>query len=152
MNNLLNTASGVAAELASRLASIKKSNGYHTDIGVRVLRGRRKIDDNVVPCAVLVEGLDEVTPHQSRIPQADITQGYVLVGYDECHPDHPNDKAHLILKDLKRAVFCDGMTLDSKVRKVEYKGRDIGPRADGVGIVCASIEIEVKYVEDLQNP
>lgn len=152
MNTLLNTASGIAEELASRMATITKANGYNTDIGVRILRGRRHIDDGQVPCTVVVEGLDDVAPHQSRIPQVDITQVHILVGYDECHPDHPNDKAHLILKDLKRAIFCDGMTLGGKVRKVEYKGRDIGPRADGVGIVCASIEIEIKFVEDLTNP
>lgn len=76
----------------------------------------------------------------------------MLIAYDACHPDHPNDKAHLLIKDLKRAIFADGVTLGGNVLRVEYRGRDIGPRGDGVEIVCASVEIAVKFVEDLANP
>lgn len=148
----LNTANEIAVELARRMALVTKSGGYLTDAGTRVLRGRRRIDDGQVPCIVIAEGLDQVTQHPARMAMAEIEQTYILIAYDECHPDHPNDKAHSLLKDLKRAVFADGVTFSGKVRKVEYKGRDIGPRSDGVGIVCASIEIEVKYVEDLTNP
>lgn len=152
MSNLLNTASDVAVELARRMALVTTANGYLTNAGTRVLRGRRRIDDGQVPCIVIAEGLDQVSQHQSRMAMAEIEQTYILIAYDECHPDHPNDKAHSLLKDLKRAVFADGVTLGGKVRKVEYKGRDIGPRSDGVGIVCASIEIEVRFIEDLTNP
>lgn len=148
----LNTASEIASELALRMASVTKANGYFTDAGTRILRGRRHIDDSKVPCIVIAEGLDQVTQHPSRLTQAEIFQTYMLIAYHECHPDHPNDKAHELLKDLKRAVFGDGITLGGKVRRVEYKGRDIGPRSDGVGIVCASIEIEVKFIEDLTCP
>lgn len=148
----LQTAIEIATELAQRMALVTKAGGYLTDAGTRVLRGRRRIDDGQVPCIVIAEGLDQVTQHPSRMAMAEIDQTYILIAYDECHPDHPNDKAHSLLKDLKRAVFADGATLGGKVRRVEYKGRDIGPRSDGVGIVCASIEIEVRFIEDLTSP
>lgn len=148
----LKTAIEIATELSQRMALVTKAGGYLTDAGTRVLRGRRRIDDGQVPCIVIAEGLDQVTQHPSRMAMAEIDQTYILIAYDECHPDHPNDKAHSLLKDLKRAVFADGATLGGKVRRVEYKGRDIGPRSDGVGIVCASIEIEVRFIEDLTSP
>lgn len=145
----LKKASDIAQVLADRLATIKVTGGFKTDIGNTVLRGRRRIDDHQVPCVVLVEGPDQPTPAQGRIAQADIAQTYILVAYDKCHPNHPNDKAHLMLSDMKSAVFGDGVTLNNQVRKVTYIGRDIGPRGDGVDIVCATIEITVNYVEDL---
>lgn len=148
----INQASVLAQEIAARMATVTVANGFNTDIGTRVLRGRRRIDDNQVPCIVIAEGLDTTTPGPGRMATSEIAQTYMLIAYHACHPDHPNDKAHELIKDLKRAVFKDGVTLGGKVPRVEYRGRDIGPRSDGVAIVCASIEIVVKFVEDLTNP
>lgn len=149
---ILTKASDIAAEIASRLAGITVAAGFNTDIGLNVMRGRRRIDDNQVPCVVLVEGADDPTPGPGRIATTEVLQSYVLVAYHACHPDHPNDMGHDLIKDLKRAVFGDGVTLGGKVRKVTYQGRDIGPRGDGVAIVCANIEIQVMFAEDLTNP
>lgn len=148
----INQASVLAIEIAARVATITIANGFHTDIGLNVLRGRRRIDDHQVPCVVVVEGLDTPTAGPGRMATAEINQSYMLIAYHACNPDHPNDKAHDLIKDLKRAIFKDGVTLGGAVPRVEYKGRDIGPRGDGVGIVCASIEIAVKFVEELTNP
>lgn len=152
MSTLLNKASDIALALTTRLSTITKINGYNTDIGTRVMRGRRRIDDNQVPCAVLVEAADSVTPAPGRLVTAEVKQRYILVGYYQCDPIHPNDTGHLVIKDFKRAIFHDGVTLGGTVRKVEYKGRDIGPRGDGVDIVCATVEVEVTFAEDLTNP
>lgn len=147
------TAEQIAALLQTRIEQIRMANGYETEIGSRVLRGARKVDDSWVPCATIIEGNDK--PEQSaslRAPSAKVDQHYVLGGYAPCDPQHPNDAAHKIIRDLKRAIFHDGAQLGGKVSKVEYKGRDIGPRADGVAIVFAIIEVVVSYVEDLANP
>ncbi|PJC14276.1 MAG: hypothetical protein CO065_14680 [Comamonadaceae bacterium CG_4_9_14_0_8_um_filter_57_21] len=145
-------AAEVASELAARLATITVANGFHSDIGLRVLRGRRRIDDGQVPCAVLVEGADTPSSAPGALVTVEITQTYVLVAYHDCNPDHPNDKGHELIKDLKRAIFSDGTTLAKQVKRVHYRGRDIGPRGDGVGIVSATVEIDVVFVEDLTNP
>lgn len=151
--SLITRAEDVSAELNTRCSTRTKALGAETDIGVRVLRGRRKLDDDMVPCTVIVEGLD--TPkmgESSRRATSQTRQTYVLVGYHKCDPDHPNDVGHAIIRDLKRAVFGDGTTLGERVRLVTYGGKDIGPRGDGVGIVSASIEVVVEFVEDLANP
>lgn len=151
--SLLKRAEDVAQELQLRTQRITKAQGAETDIGGNIFRGRRKIDDSQVPCLVLVEGLDSPMPGPSkRNPGVKTRQSYVLVGYDKCDPDHPNDKAHAMIRDMKRAVFHDGATLGEQVIGVEYQGRDIGPRGDGVAIVSATIEIIVEYEESLQNP
>ena len=149
----------VALHLTSLLSAITKANGYETDIGLRVFRGKRKIDDSHVPCAAIIEGED--TPGGTQGPASQqVTQSYVLGGYAECDPDHPNDTAHQIIADIKKAIFTvvdptraetisGSTTLGGRVKSVTYQGRDIGPRADGIPIVFAVVHIDVVFVEQL---
>lgn len=158
-NKTLTRARDVALHINDLMAGITKANGYETDIGVRVFRGKRKIDDTHVPCAVMLEGEDKPGSEQGRGSQQ-VTQSYVLGGYAECDPDHPNDTAHQIISDIKKAIFsvADDNRVDrlsgtvsfgGRVKSVTYRGRDIGPRTDGVAIVFAVVHIDVVFVEQL---
>lgn len=149
----------IAQHLTTLMAGITIANGYETDIGVRVFRGKRKIDDSHVPCAVLLEGEDKPGGTQGSASQQ-VTQSYVLGGYVECDPDNPNDAAHAIIADIKKAVFTladptraeeisGTTTFGGRVKSVTYTGRDIGPRTDGVPIVFAVVHIDVVFVEQL---
>lgn len=151
MTELYHDASAIAQHMTEVLRTITTANGYYTDIGAqRVFRGRRKIDDNHVPCAVLVEGDDKVIG-TGVPPNLNISQSYVVGGYVKCDPDNPNDAAHLVIKDLKKAFFAKGNELAKRVRKVEYVGRDIGPRADGEAIVFAVVHIDIEYVDHMES-
>ena len=148
------SATEVGQEIAARLATITTGNGFTTNIGTTVYRGRVSVGDQDVPCVSIIEGDDDVRENPSRMnAMAHITQQYALVGYAACDPMHPNDTAHSIIKDIKRAIFKDkDSTFARKVTAVRYKGRNIGPRADSVPIVQAVVYIEVEYVEDLTSP
>ncbi len=149
------TAGEIATYLDAVLKTITKANGYETDIGARVFRGKRNVHDEHAPCAVLIEGADRVNQGPSKKEAtASIAQDYVLGGYSKCDPDNPNDEAHKIVRDLKKAIFggTNGTTLGGKVSQIEYRGRDIGPRTDGLPIVFAVIEISITYVERLATP
>lgn len=149
------TASEIALHMTEVLKTITVVNGYETDIGLSVFRGRRKIDDSAVPCAVIVEGDDNPTS-EGVPPSMTLVQSYVVGGYVECDPDHPNDAAHRVIRDLKRAFFKDVRDPDyhfgRRVIKIAYKGRDIGPRADGLPIVFAVVHIDITYAENLAEP
>ena len=145
-------ASEVAGAIATRITQIKVVDGYETDIGLRVFRGRRNVDESAVPCAVLIEGTDTPTDRPGRLPSVSIRQRFVIAAYVPCDANNPNDAAHAAIRDVKRAIFAGDATLGSKVLRVMYAGRDIGPRADGVPVVFVTIEIDVEYVEDLTNP
>lgn len=145
-------AADIAAELTTRLQGITVALGSETDIGLRVYRGRKNVDEQMVPCAVLIEGTDTPTDRPGRLPAAAIRQRYVVAAYNTCDVDNPNDAAHAVIRDIKRALFKDGGTLGGKVHKVTYAGRDIGPRVDGYPAVFATVNIDVDYVEDLTNP
>lgn len=146
-------AGDIATEIATRIASIRISNGCETDIGRDVARGRRKIPaDDAPPCAVIFEGDDDPKDRPGRIPMVLVQQAYVIDAYDRCEPDNPNDQAHKMIRDIKRAIFAGDATLGGKVSKVMYIGRDIGPRPDGAALVQARVMIVVEFVEDLTNP
>lgn len=152
MTNNHTTASEVVAALAERIASISRPNGFETDIGLRLFRGRRAVDESAVPCSVLIEGDDSVLDQTGRLPVVKLRQRYVLAAYVACDANNPNDAAHAAIRDLKRAIFGGAPNLGGKVLVVTYQGRDIGPRADGVPVVFVTVEVDVDYVEDLRNP
>ena len=146
-------ASDVAAEVATRLASIRLTNGAETDVGRDVMRGRRSVpEDDKPPCIIVIEGNDDPRDTPGRIPSCQTLLPFVIDAFDVCDPNNPNDKAHALIRDIKRTLFKDGATLGGKVRSVKYTGRDIGPRPDGAALVQARVTIEVEFVEDLQNP
>lgn len=146
----LTKASDIAEYVTGLLAGITKANGFNTDIGLSVYRGRRKIDDDLVPCAVIIEGEDAPGDNVGR-EEIKVTQDYVLGGYVNCDPDNPNDAAHLVIKDIKKVMFGQGPRLGGRVRAVNYRGRDIGPRADGVPIVFAVVQISIEFAETLSD-
>ena len=156
MIEVFKKASDIAGHLSGLLSEIKTVDGYNTDIGLSVYRGRRKIDDDMVPCSVLIEGDDSPGENTGR-EEIKITQSYVLGGYVTCNPDQPNDAAHLVIKDIKKALFRKrtltngSLNFDGRVRSVKYRGRDIGPRADGKAVVFAVVFIDVEFAETLAD-
>lgn len=146
----LHTSETVALALEARLAGITRAAGAETDIGKSRFRGRVDVADSDVPCLVVIEGEDKVD--SSRGSEVKLVQRYALVGYDKCDPAHPNDAAHRMLRDIKKAVFDLRADWGKQVKTVEYVGRAIGKRADSVPIVMAVVEIDITFVEDLASP
>ncbi len=153
--SLLQSAGDIAAELKARLQTRTVAQGAETDIGTRVLLGKRSVDKSQIPCVVVIEGDDMPEPGNART-KYQIEQRYALLAYLPCDIDNPNTAAHAAIRDMKRAVFTtDGEAdnrLADRVKKIEYLGRDIGPRADGEAFVLAIIEVAVTYVEDVATP
>jgi hypothetical protein len=154
----MSTAETIASALATRLALITTTNGYTTNLGGKVFRGRRRLDETMIPSVVLIEGNDRVTDESRSAPrpggrnkQVKLAQRYTLEGHLECDADHPNDAAHDAIADLKTAIFSE-MTLGGLVRDIKYIGRTISAREDGIEVVSGAIEIEIEYTEELGNP
>ncbi|WP_148715051.1 hypothetical protein [Chitinolyticbacter meiyuanensis] len=133
--------------LSTRLAGIRTADGFHTDIGAEVFRGRVAFDPDRVPCVVLVEK-DDVPLEQKR-SAVKLGLPYLLIGYACCDPAHPNDTAHQIIADIKRALFSPADPLHPKVREIQYQGRSILPREDGLSLVSAVVEIRLEVVGEL---
>lgn len=158
MAEVLNTAAGVAAVLYERLLAIQVANGYETDMGLTVFQGKIKVADEQIlavgSCLSVIEGIDtiEAQAARGRSPLVKLEQRYGLVGYAVCDANAPNIAAHQMIRDMKRAVWAEPANWGDRVYSIVYKSRDIGPRADGVNIVQALLEIGVTYAEDLTQP
>ncbi len=150
MSTPFTKASDIAEYLTTLLSSVTIANGYHTDIGLRVFRGKRSKVEEQIPCAVLIEGEDHPGESAGR-ESIKIVQDYVVGGYVECDPDNPNDAAHLVLKDIKKVLFQQGPRMGNRVTNISYSGRDIGPRPDGVAIVFAVVHIAITFAETLAD-
>lgn len=155
MNAPLRTGEAVAAEAVRRLKLCTISQGAETDLGVKVYQGRKKVSDDMIPCVVLIEGPDQV--ERTRVgTQCSIGQSFVAFAYLRCDPMDPNVTAHQAIRDIKRAMFTDAGRPDwqwgRRVPDVEYRGREIGPRADGAAFVVAAVEFAVHFVEDVAAP
>ena len=150
MSTPFTKASDIAEYLTTLLAGVTVANGYHTDIGLRVFRGKRSKVEEQIPCAVLIEGEDHPGESAGR-ESIKIVQDYVVGGYVACDPDNPNDAAHLVLKDIKKVLFQQGPRMGNRVTNISYSGRDIGPRPDGVAIVFAVVHISITFAETLAD-
>ena len=149
--------SDIAEHLTQVLGTIRTANGYLTDLGTLVYRGRLKHDEDRVPYAVLIEGEDR--PEQGDgMTDVAVTQDFVLGAYVFCDVNNPNDAAHAAIKDIKKAVFSSDLARrqvagsrggNGRVKSLTYKGKDIGPRADGKNIVFAVVHITVTFAENL---
>ena len=149
----MSKASDLALAISTRIEQITIANGYATDIGVRVFRGRGSLNRVDLPCIVMVEGDETVQDAKYANLKSDVV--FVLEGHDTCDPLHPNDKGHLIVADLKRAIFGGDLTLGGMLAKKDdlaYRGRAIGVRPDGGDVIAASISIAVTMVDNLATP
>lgn len=150
-------AAALAAELAARLGAIRTANGYRSDVGIQVFRGRRRLPDGAVPCVVLFEGDDAMESSRGE-QEARIRTTYVIEAHAACDPENPNDVAHDLLADMKRALFSSEAPRwpDGAGKRLwlelAYVGREIVPRSDGVARVLAALTITTVHHERLDAP
>ena len=152
----LKSAEAVSLVLRDRLAAISIANGAETEIGTRVLLGRRSTpDESQIPCVVLLEA-DDIPSKANVRTEYSVIQAFVVLAYLKCDVNDPNTAAHAAIRDIKRALFrTDGKpdgTLDGRVHELLYLGKQISPREGGQRSVVAIVEVAAAYAEDVSNP
>lgn len=148
----MSAANDIAKAIATRLATIRTAAGYASEMGARVLRGRKRLDASHLPCAVIVEMGVEIL--DQRTGAVKVAHKMALEGHSACDANNPNDTGHDLIADIKKAVFSEKLTYgdDLKAIAVKYVGHSIAPREDGLEVVSALVEITVEYFENLANP
>lgn len=146
----VSAANTLAMAVADRLTTISVDNGFFTDIGLKLFRGKRRLGEDDVPCVVLIEG--QYSANGNSLRSVSVDQTYICEGVCACDPDNPNDAAHKMISDLKTAIFTGDPSFGRTVKRMDFISHAIAPREDGIPIVTASVEFRVTYVEDLLNP
>jgi hypothetical protein len=151
-------AAAIAAALADRLATIRIANGYHTDAGQTVWRGRTALDPDDLPSITLFEQEDLVESQRvmdSTAPTSidcNILLPFAIEGSAWCDPDHPNLVGHALIADIKRALFNADLTFGGTASHTRYIGRTIGPREGGDHIVTVTVQIQIGSTENIAAP
>jgi hypothetical protein len=143
-------AKDISIAVSERLLNIRLANGYNTECGTRVFRGRRRLDESVVPCIIIAE-INSKFVDGTRT-NVRVTTRYVIEGHSICDPNDPNDVGHDIVGDIKKAIFNGDLRFGGDVRSISFVSQNIAPREDGVSIVSASVEVDLVFSEDLSSP
>jgi hypothetical protein len=142
----------VIKEIQTALEVISIANGYQTDAGLRVSRGRKRISrDETFPLISIHEGEEEVVKSvgvsvvQLRLP-------VTVEGFVESDLANPLDSAHPLLADIKKSLFPALIQNRGSIINVNYLGRVIDPPEDGSRYSSVSVHLAVEWGEELSNP
>jgi hypothetical protein len=155
----MSVAKEIGTALSVKLAEIRTVNGFNTEIGYKVFKGRRSLDDKAIPCVVLAELADNAADSTAHGKIITVAQRYTMEAHIPCDPNNPNDAAHDVIEDIKKCVFAGlsdinntGRFFSDKVKTLKYVGKAILPRQDGTAFVGASVTVEVVFKENLTAP
>lgn len=147
----------IRSALAARLADIRVSAGYATDMGRRVLDGRAEpssFDLATGPAVSVRIGTEEMierSGNQLRLTRETHVIGWSLSG------DDMQATAEGLLADIKRAVLhprADVLTdADGRIgQRIEYVRAEIDTPEAGGDIVIVDATFAVRYFEAYGNP
>lgn len=150
----------IIKDFLARLAVITTANGYNTNIGARVLRVRKNVNPEELPCCVVWPGAETGV---ASYGENACTMPIRIEGLAEFGSVNPSVLSEQILGDLKKCIFQPGNTLSRTmsgwVRSPDYidflayagGGTDTYPE-EGQKTVGASILVEVGYTERIGDP
>lgn len=144
----------ILTKLDTRLKTILVANGYNTNAGQRVYRGRKSFDWGD---AALFPAISVFDPEERCESLHEERNDYLLVFHVEAHgfasASNPADLAHDLIADIKKALFIySDQTLGGLVVSFEYKGREIQLPEDAGSVVSVRVVAEVKYPELYGDP
>jgi predicted TIM-barrel enzyme len=142
----------VIKQIQTELEKITLANGYGSDAGLRVSRGRLRISpDESFPLLLIHEG-DETVDKRAGNNTVQLSEAVTIEGFAQSDPDNPLDAAHYLLADIKRALFPAIQRHPGLIIRGEYDGKSIQTPDDGSGFVSVQVRIKILWSEYLSDP
>lgn len=142
----MSKANAIAEALKARLQQVRRSGGYHTDVGARVYRGRVQLAEADIPCAVLFEGEEDAARPKGEPYTVPAVLHFIVEAHAPCAPENPDLAGHDLVEDLLRALFGGDPRLGGLLNDLlTYTGRVIFPREGGSGVVTVQIKLDAPY-------
>ena len=119
--------------IISKVAKVKKANGYNTDCGATVLRAVKLVDpDNLPLISVWPQPEESVREYGKMVCSMPIRiEGLIAYGVE-----NPSVMAELMLGDIIENVLGIDWTLPFTTGKTEIKVGDVVTGASAIGYVC----------------
>jgi len=142
----------VTKAVQASLEKITIAEGFETDAGLSITRGRRRISpEENFPLLVIHEGKEEVVGKRGdtvvhlRLP-------ITIEGFLAVDAMNPLDSSHQLLADIKRSLYPSLSSHRGLIIQSEYLGREIIPPEDGSSYSSVSVHLAVEWGEELSNP
>lgn len=144
----------ILSALTTRLGTILIDDGFNTDAGLNVYRGKKSFDwenQDLFPAISVFDPLEEVEAgHEER---NDNTLTVHIEGHVWADPDNPADGAHDLLADIKKAVLLfDDQTLGGLAAGMEYAGAEIEFPDDAGSVISLRLTVKIAYPELYGDP
>lgn len=141
-------ATQISQAIQQRLQQITVANGYLTDLGQRVFRGRAALyqDQAARPYACLISSSDEPDPESRR--RAKLNREYQLVITLDAAADY-DEHQDALLFDVRRALSYTSQAdvLDGLALRLDLGTATLDDPALGSEIAQVSLPITVQYGE-----
>jgi hypothetical protein len=145
--------------IALRLAAITQDNGYATNAGARVHKGREHIGDDEFSAAApdaltVLWDSEQKTSELVGCPTVNLAGDFAVVAW--LMPTDTSASAaaiDAIVRDIKRALFRADAdpTLKNITSGFEYVGAYMVPRLDGLRSARVALELHVTWRDALDN-
>lgn len=152
----MSKANAVAEALKAMLAMISQTNGFATDAGAFVYRGKIVGQEEVnAPCVTLFE--DEATVLSQKEKTVAVRVPYVAEASGPCDADNPNVMGQTLASDVCRALWPEtpNTTLNDLLMDdtgLAYAGHQILPRPPGQASVTVQVKFNATFVFNLSHP
>lgn len=138
--------------VAARLATIRITAGFNSNIGRNVLRDRMEPGLEEMPCVLVVLGERSVSETRPEAAKADM---FITVLAYEQREDDSEAQGAALLADIQRAVETGDMTLGGLVRDqygLAWQGDEIFMPEAGQNAVGARVVYSAPHVRKLGDP
>lgn len=150
----------IVKQLVERLGAIRRVDGFATDAGLNVSRGRPAVAGGAEEALDVFELEDQIEKQRvdgsgasdCTAVDTDLLLPINIEGYAVVAADQHMEVGHALVSDIKRAVFGGDMTWGGLATHTHYIGRTIDRRAEGANAVTVLVQIRIGCVEDLANP
>lgn len=149
--------------LTAALQEITIANGYASDLGMNVFRGKEYFgDDQVVPMVAILESPDE--DFQEPPPQFSGansgTWRIFIQGWVEDDMENPTDPAHILMADVKKRLAIEARIaqkhnafgMGGAVDRLTFSPGVVRPPDAISGKAYFWIVLHLMVIEDLTNP
>lgn len=145
------------SEIACRLKKIRKADGYKTDAGLKVLRARRTVTLDDLPCVVIWDQGESIA--EGSADRIKVTLSISIDGHVGCDQDDTGHMLECLKADIKRAVLSgsSGQLADQpgkqgRIGSLAITGCAVTAREEGSKSESMTVSFEVSYPEGYGNP
>ncbi|MFO7582116.1 hypothetical protein [Guyparkeria sp.] len=138
----------------TRLETISQANGFNTDIGASVLRGRRKYPLDKIPLpSLFVVSQTDAPPDKQSNPEQKRTRAYAIEAFLDADVGDYESLQDEVLHDMISALTqTDAFVLDGLAIRATFGTAVLDvPELDGTGIVTVNLPLTLSYPENYRR-